>query len=104
MNSMRTEFLRGTPLDSTRIGKDSPKTLRSIEITGQPEEYYVLLKPKGYEKKSLILARWNANTGEVDKATPLPEGFVAEGVAPIGSGKLLLVDDLNGKIMIATEN
>jgi len=92
------------PLDSTLISKDSPKTLRSVEITGQRGEFYVVVGPKGYKKESLILARWNANTGEVEKATPLPEGFVAEGVAPIGSGKLLLVDDLNGKIMIATEN
>ena len=91
--------------DSTVTVKDSPKTLRAmVEITGQPGEFYVLVGPKGYEKESLILAHWNANTGEVEKATPLPEGFVAEGVARLDFGKLLLVDDLNGKILIATEN
>jgi hypothetical protein len=92
------------PLDSTPIGRESPKTLRSmVEITGRPREFYVLVGPQGYEKESLILARWNASTGEIEKATTLPEGFVAEGVALLDSGKLLLVDDLNGEILIATE-
>ena len=44
-----------------------------------------------------------ANTGKLSKATLLPEGFVAEGVAPIGDGKVLVVDDLKAMILIATE-
>lgn len=94
------------PLDSTRIVKDSPKTLRAmVEVTSKPGEFYVLVGPKGYEKEFLILAHWNANTGKLAKATPLPEGFVAEGIARSDyTGRLLLVDDRNGKILMATEN
>jgi hypothetical protein len=94
------------PLYSTHIVKDSPKTLRAmVEVTSRPGEFYVLLGPKGYEKESLILAHWNANTGELAKATPLPDGFVAEGIARSDyTGRLLLVDDRNGKILMATEN
>ena len=67
-----------------------------------PGEFYVLLGPIGYEKEEIVLAHWNANTGQLTKATLLPKGFVAEGVAPIGGGKVLIVDDLKAMILIAT--
>ncbi len=75
-----------------------------VEIPEQPGEYYVLLGPKGYEKELVVLARWNSNTGELTKATPLPEGIVAEGVVPITKNKLLIIDDLKEAILVATEN
>ena len=92
-------------VNSVNFPKQAPKTLRGmVEVPNQPDEYYVLLGPKGYEKESIILARWNSNTGELSKATPLPKDIVAEGIAAIGSHKLLVVDDLQEVILIATEN
>ena len=93
------------PVDLANIPKEAPKTLRGMaEIPEQPGEYYVLLGPKGYEEESIVLARWNSTTGNLTKATPLPSGIVAEGVIPILANKLLIVDDLQEAILIATEN
>lgn len=81
------------------------KTLRDIAmISDEPGQYYVLLGPKGYEKENLVLARWNSEKGELTKATPLPDNFVAEGVTSLPGGKVLVVDDLKGMILIATES
>ncbi len=93
------------PVDVEHIPKGVPKTLRGmIEIPGHPQEFYVLLGPKGYEKEVIVLARWNAKTGKLSKPTPLPEGFVAEGCTPLSDNKVLIVDDLKERILIATEN
>jgi len=92
-------------LDSALVPKDSPRTLRGMaEIPGRPGKFYLLLGPQGQEKEQIILARWNANTARLEKDTPLPVGFVAEGITPIASDRLLIVDDLAAKILIATEN
>ena len=92
-------------VEATNITQGAPKTLRGmVEVPEQPGEYYVLLGPQGYEKELVVLARWNSNTGKLTKATPLPEGIVAEGVVPISQNKLLIVDDLKEAILIATEN
>lgn len=72
-------------------------------VPGQSGQYYVLLGPKGYEKEELVLARWNAGTGVLTKATLLPKDFVAKGVTPISGGKILVVDDLKERILFATE-
>lgn len=88
----------------SHIPGTAPKTLRGmIEIADRPGEFYVLLGPKGYEKESVVLARWHAGTGQLTKATVLPEGFVAEGVTRIAPGRLLIVDDLDGMLLIASE-
>ncbi len=93
------------PLDAPHIPKGAARTLRGMRpAPGEPGEYYVLLGPIGYEKEEVVLAHWNANTGTLSKATLLPKGFVAEGVAPIGDGKVLVVDDLKAMILIATEH
>ena len=93
------------PVDIEGVESDTPKTLRGMtEVPEHPGEFYILLGPKGYEKEPVVLARWNSNNGELSKATPLPAGFVAEGVVPIAENRLLLVDDLKGAIVIATEN
>jgi hypothetical protein len=93
------------PLDFPHIPKGATKTLRAISmVPGEPGQFYVLLGPKGYEKEELVLARWNANTGHLSKATLLPKDFVAEGVTPIPGGKVLVVDDLKEMILVATEN
>lgn len=87
------------------IPKGAAKTLRGmVEAPGESGEFYVLLGPKGYEKEEIVLAHWDINTGQLSKVTRLPEGFVAEGVAPIAPGQLLIVDDLKEMILIATEN
>ncbi len=92
-------------VEAANIPQGAPKTLRGmVEIPEQPGEYYVLLGPKGYEKELVVLARWNSNTGTLTKATPLPEGIVAEGVVPIAKNKLLIIDDLKEAILVATEN
>ena len=92
-------------VEAANIPQGAPKTLRGmVEIPERVGEYYVLLGPKGYEKELIVLALWNSNTGELTKATPLPEGIVAEGLVPIAQNKLLIVDDLNEAILIATEN
>ena len=92
-------------VDAPHIPKGAPKTLRGMfENPGQPGEYYVLLGPKGYEKESIVLAHWDARTGQLSKETELPSGFVAEGIAPIATDKILVVDDLKEAILIATEN
>ena len=86
------------------IPKGTPKTLRAmVEVPGKPGEFYVLLGPKGYEKEEIVIAQWNTQTGRLSKTTQLPEGFVAEGVAPIAENQLLIVDDLKEMIIIATE-
>ena len=93
------------PIDSADIPKGAPKTLRGMfEKPGSPGEYYVLLGPKGYEKESIVLALWSAGTGKFSRAMVLPPGFVAEGIAPIGPGKILVVDDLSESILVASEN
>ncbi len=93
------------PVDFPHIPKGAPKTLRGMfENPGQPGEFYVLLGPRGYEKESIVLAHWDARTGKLSKATELPKGFVAEGIAPIATDKILVVDDLKEAILIATEN
>lgn len=92
-------------VDFPDVPKGTPKTLRAmVEVPGKPGEFYVLLGPKGYEKEEIVIAHWNTKTGQLSKTTRLPEGFVAEGVAPIAEGKLLIVDDLEEMIIIATEN
>ena len=92
-------------VDFPDVPKGTPKTLRAmVEVPGKPGEFYVLLGPKGYEKEEIVIAHWNAKTGQLSRATQLPEGFVAEGVAPISEGKLLIVDDLKEMIIIATKN
>jgi len=92
-------------VDFPDVPKGTPKTLRAmVEVPGKPGEFYVLLGPKGYEKEEIVISHWNTKTGQLSKTTRLPEGFVAEGVAPIAEGKLLIVDDLEEMIMIATEN
>ena len=93
------------PADFPHIPQGAPKSLRGMfENPGQPGEFYVLLGPKGYEKESIVLAHWDARTGKLSKATALPPGFIAEGIAPIATDKVLVVDDINGAILIATEN
>jgi len=93
------------PVDQPHIPKGAAKTLRAISmVPGKPGHFYVLLGPKGYEKEELVLARWNAKTGKLAKATLLPKNFVAEGVTPIPGGKVLVVDDLKEMILVATEN
>lgn len=90
---------------SDKILQDAPKGLRGMaENPEKPGEYYILVGPKGYEKELIVLARWNSKTGELSKVSPLPPGIVGEGVVPIGKNKLLIVDDLNQAILIATEN
>jgi hypothetical protein len=92
-------------VDFPHIPKGAAKTLRAITMVPDvPGQYYVLLGPKGYEKEDLVLARWNATTGTLGKATLLPKNFVAEGVTPIPGGKVLIVDDLDELLLIATEN
>lgn len=92
------------PVDLPNIPKGAAKTLRAISmVPGEPGQYYVLLGPKGYEKEELVLARWNAKTGKLTKATLLPKNFVAEGVTPIPGGKVLVVDDLQEMVLVATE-
>lgn len=92
------------PVDLPHIPKGAAKTLRAISmVPGKPGQFYVLLGPKGYEKEVLVLARWNANTGKLTKATLLPKNFVAEGVTPIPGDKVLVVDDLKGMVLVATE-
>jgi hypothetical protein len=95
------------PVDFPHIHspRSAAKTLRAISmVPGEPGQYYVLLGPKGYEKEEHVLARWNANTGELTKATLLPRDFVAEGVTPIPGDKVLVVDDLKEMILVATEH
>jgi len=93
------------PVDVPHIPKGAAKTLRGMrQAPGEPGEFYVLLGPVGYEKEELVLAHWNANTGQLTRATLLPTGFVAEGVAPIGGGKVMVVDDLREMILVATED
>lgn len=92
-------------VESPHIPKGAPRALRGMfEIPGRPKEYYVLLGPKGYEKETIVLAHWDARTGRLSKETELPSGFVAEGIAPIASDKILLVDDLKEAVLVATEN
>jgi len=92
-------------VDFPDVPKGTPKTLRAmVEVPGEPGAFYVLLGPKGYEKEEIVLAHWNSQTGQLSRTTQLPEGFVAEGVAPIAEGRLLIVDDLREMIIIATEN
>ena len=93
------------PVDAPYIPKGAAKTLRAIsKIPGQPGEYYVLLGPIGYEKETIILAHWNSETRQLTKATELPNGFVGEGVSPLPDNRVLIVDDLKGMILIATEH
>ena len=93
------------PVDVAHIPKGSAKTLRAIsKIPSQPGEYYVLLGPIGYEKETIVLAHWNSDTGLLTKETQLPRGFVGEGVSPLPGDRVLVVDDLKGMILIATEH
>ena len=91
-------------LDPDLVARDTPRTVRSIlQCRGEPREFYVLLGPMGPEKESTVLARWHVE-GTLTKATELPYGMVPEGVTVIHEGRLLIVDDLNVTLMIATEN
>ena len=93
------------PVDVAHIPKGAAKTLRAIsKIPGQPGEYYVLLGPIGYEKETIVLAHWNSVSGLLTKETQLPRGFVGEGVSPLPGDRVLVVDDLKGMILIATEH
>jgi hypothetical protein len=93
------------PVDFPHIPKGAAKTLRAITmVPGKPGQYCVLLGPKGYEKEDLVLARWEADKGRLEKAMLLPRSFVAEGVTPIPGDRLLVVDDLDELILVATEN
>ncbi len=94
-----------SPVNFPPISRGAAKTLRAITmVAGEVGQYYVLLGPKGYEKEQLVLARWNVETGELTKATLLPKDFVAEGVTSIPRGNVLVVDDLKGMILVATEH
>jgi hypothetical protein len=93
------------PAEFDYLPAASPRTVRGlVEVPGRNGAFYVLLGPKGYEKEAVVLALWDMNSGELTKATLLPSGFVAEGVAAVGSGRILIADDLSGMIMTATEN
>ena len=90
------------------IPKGAANALRGMaEVPGDPGNFYVLLGPTGdeavVETSAQVLARWDTNTGKLKNATLLPANFVAEGVAPIDAGRMLLVDDAQGLILVATE-
>ena len=92
------------PVNVGHIPPGAAKTLRAVSpVDGSAADYFVLLGPIGYEKEVVVLARWNAETGELSQATALPDGFVGEGLVPIPGVGLLVVDDREGRIMIATE-
>jgi hypothetical protein len=96
------------PLAMIGIPKGAANAIRGMaEIPGEPGTFYVLLGPTGdemvAETSAQVLARWDVNTNEWVSATRLPANFVAEGVAPIDQGRILLVDDAQGMILIATE-
>jgi hypothetical protein len=93
-----------SPIDSPHIPRGAPKTLRGMaEVPEKSGEYYVLLGPKGYEKEPVVLARWNSRTGELTNPTLLPDNFVAEAVTPIEGNRILIMDDLQGLVLIAKE-
>ena len=92
------------PIASDRIPAGAVRTLRALSrIPGEHGIFYVLLGPKGYENERIVLARWNSNSSEITKAMLLPVGFVGEGVTTISDGKVLVVDDLAEKVLVATE-
>ncbi len=96
---------RVPPVPVEIVSGGAPKTLRGmIEVPSSPGEYYVLLGPKGYEKELIVLALWNVKSGKLTKVTALPKGFVAEGCTPLSDNRLLIVDDLKERILVATEN
>lgn len=93
------------PVDFPHIPKGAAKTLRAITmIPDEPDQFYVLLGPIGYEKEELVLARWNSDTEKLSKVTLLPRDFVAEGLTLVPGGKIMVVDDLNEMVLFATEN
>ena len=99
---VREHVLPPVKLDGEPAG--SVRTLRAISmVPGKPEQYYVILGPKGYERERLVLARWNATTGQVSGATLLPANFVAEGVTPVPGGQVIVVDDLEEWVLRASE-
>ena len=94
-----------SPIDSPQIPRGAPKTFRGMaKIPGKSGEYYVLLGPKGYDKEPVVLARWNSRTGELKNPTLLPDNFVAEAVTPIEGNRILIMDDLQGLVLIAKES
>lgn len=91
-------------LDDPEIPGRAPRALRDLHrIPGHRADYYVLLGPRGPEKEPIVLARWDLEAGTLSGATPLPAGVVAEGVAPLGDGRLLLVDDRRSRLLVARE-
>ena len=95
-------------LNMPGIPKGAANALRGMaEVPGEPGNFYVLLGPMGDESvaetSAQVLARWDANTGKLTNATLLPANFVAEGVAPIDTGRVLIVDDAQGLVLVATE-
>ncbi|MEA3411534.1 MAG: hypothetical protein U9R74_08335 [Pseudomonadota bacterium] len=52
----------------------------------------------------VVIARWDTTGGKLLGTMLLPERFVAEGVAPLGDGRILVVDDLDERVLIAVGN
>lgn len=78
--------------------------IRGIDrISGNSNEYVVILGHTGEEYNRLRLISWNMDTGEVKDKFEFPSAFVAEGitVTNVTSNKveLLIVDDKEGYIM-----
>lgn len=81
----------------------APRGVRDLaRIPGSDSQLYVLMGARGPEKEPLVLARWDVATGAASTLAALPPGFVAEGLAPLPDGRLLLVDDLRARLMIAS--
>lgn len=102
---INVEALTATSKGTLIIGFRGPAhTLRGMaEMPGNPRYYYLILGPKGYEKESLFLVVWDTEDNHLEKVVELPKGFVAEGVTSIAPGIVLVVDDLSGMVLMATE-
>ena len=87
------------------IEEGAARTLRAMTpVPGAPGDYYVLLGPLGYEKEEVVLSRWHTDTGKLTRPTQLPSGFVGEGVTAIPGSEVLVVDDLDAMVLIASEH
>ena len=88
-------------------GASSGASLAPLAFIGEENSYQlayeVALEPPIFNEPGFFTL-WPTRSSVIsNEMTLLPAGFVAEGIAPISHHQLLIVDDLKGMILVATE-
>jgi hypothetical protein len=102
-SSIDLSGLAGSPEEKKR----GIRAIERIPASDGPERFLVVVGPAGGRYDALRLVIWEPRTGSVEDRGQLPDRFVAEGVAVLarletGMLKVLLVSDLEGRVMVKT--